>query len=105
MRAENSENDDLHLLRALCQAADAALVCRACQVLRRHRWPQGEPLIVYECCAALSARGARISRANLAAEVTRAGFPEVDLDALFRPLPSPDRELARRVYALERENG
>ena len=105
MCAENSENDDLHLLRALCQAADAALVRRACQVLRRHPWPQGEPLIVYESCAALAARGARISPRTLASELTRAGFPDVDLEALFRPLPSPDRELARRVAALERENG
>ncbi len=103
MRGKDAENADLHLLRALCQAADAALVRRACRLLRRYPWPQGERRIVYECCAALSARGARISHANLAAEVTRAGFPDVDLESLFAPLASPDRELARRLDAIEKE--
>jgi hypothetical protein len=105
MSTEHAENADLHLLRALCQAADAALVRRACRLLGRYPWPQGESRIVYESCAALSARGARINKANLAAEATRAGFPDVDLDSLFHPLPSPDSELARRLEALEKETG
>jgi hypothetical protein len=105
MRGKKAQNDDLQLLRALCQSADGELVRRGCRVLRRYPWPQGEPRIVYECCAALSSRGARISQANLAAEVTRAGFPDVDLGSLFAPLASPDRELARRLDALEKESG
>jgi hypothetical protein len=105
MRAKTAETDDLLLLRALCQSADAALVRRACRVLGRYPWPQGECRVLYESCAALSSRGARISRATLAAEVTRAGFPDVDLESLFAPLPSPDRELERRLEALEKESG
>ncbi len=105
MRGKNAGNDDLQLLRALCQSADGELVRRACRLLRRHPWPQGERRIVYECCAALSARGARISHANLASELTRAGFPDVDLESLFAPLAAPDCELARRLDALEKELG
>lgn len=100
---QNAEDSHLQLLRALCQAADPALVRRACRLLRHLRWPPGEPLIVYESCAALVSRGARITLANLASELTRAGFPDVDLQSLFAPLPSPDRELARRLEALEKE--
>ncbi|MDE3137889.1 MAG: hypothetical protein KGL59_15015 [Acidobacteriota bacterium] len=105
MRDKNAENDDLRLLRALCQADDSGLVRRACHVLGRHDWPQGESRIVFECCAALAARGARITAASLAAEATRAGFPDVDLESLFAALPSADRELARRLDALEKESG
>jgi hypothetical protein len=105
MNTEHAENDDLRLLRALCQTADPALVRRACRVLGRYSWPQDESRVVFECCAALAARGALISAANLAAEATRAGFPDVDLEMLFAALPSPDRELARRLDALEKESG
>lgn len=105
MGGKSAENDDLQLLRALCQSVDGELVRRGCRVLRRYSWPQGERRIVYECCAALSARGARISQANLAAEITRAGFPDVDLELLFAPLAAPDRELARQLDAIEKETG
>jgi hypothetical protein len=105
MRDKNAESDDLSLLRALCQAADPALVQQACRVLGRYSWPQDESRVVYECCAALAARGARINSANLAAQATLAGFPDIDLESLFAALPSPDRELARRIESLEKEPG
>jgi hypothetical protein len=105
MSTEHDKDPNLHLLRALCQTTNPVLLRRAVDVLRRHRWPQGEPLVVYESCAALAARGARITRGNLAAELTRAGFPDVDLDSLFAPLPSPESELARHLETLEKENG
>lgn len=101
----HARNDDLLLLRALCQAADAALLRRACRALRAHSWARQEHLLVFESCAALTACGVRISSGRLAAQLTRAGFPDVDLDALFAPLPAPDRELARRLDALQEKQG
>jgi hypothetical protein len=90
-----SENDDLRLLQALCQASDAGLVRRACLALRAHPWSCGEHGVVYEACAELVSRGARIAPLALAAQLTRAGFPDADLDALFAPIPAPDRRLSR----------
>ncbi len=102
-KAMHAENDDLDLLRALCQSSDVALVRRACSALRTHPWTQQEHAVIFECCAALSACGVRIDSRRLAAQLTRAGFPDVNLDALFAPVPDPDRELARRVDALLKE--
>jgi hypothetical protein len=99
----SGRDPDLDLLRALCQAGDPDLVRRACRVLSRYPWPQGEWLIVYESCSLLTARGARITLPNLASELTRAGFPDVDLESLFEPLPSPERELARRIEGIDGE--
>lgn len=98
-----AEENDLLLLRALCQITDRALLRHACRALRRHRWALGEHQVIYESCAALASRSARIESCSLASEATRAGFPDVDLDALFVPLAAPDRELLRALAATERE--
>lgn len=91
----HSEDDDLRLLQALCQASDAELVRRACLALRGHSWSRGEHRVVYEACVELAGSGTRITPPALAARLTRAGFPDVDLDALFAPLPAPDLQLSR----------
>ena len=95
-------NEDLQILRALCQTKDAELRRRACEILRNYEWVDGEHRVIFEVCAALDSFGARINVTTVAAQVTRAGFPDVDFDALFEPLPMADTELAKRLNALER---
>ncbi|HEV2388796.1 MAG TPA: hypothetical protein VGS20_16250 [Candidatus Acidoferrales bacterium] len=44
----------------------------------------------------------RAGRRELTAQLTRAGFPAIDLDSLFEPPPCPEAELARRIAELRR---
>lgn len=92
-----ASDSDLRLLQALCQTGDPALLRRGCRALARHRWARVEHQVVFESCADLTRWGARIERLPLAARLTRAGFPDVDLDALFAPLPAPERILRRHL--------
>jgi len=94
-------NDDQQLLRALCQTDDAGIRRHACDVLKSHRWTEGEQRVIFESCAALARFNVPISPISLAGQMTRAGFPDFDLDVLFEPLPSPAAELGRRLDALE----
>lgn len=93
-------NEDIQLLRALCQTEDVGARRRACEILQGREWAEGEHGVIFEACAALTRFGARISPAALAVQLTRAGFPDVDLEAIFEPLPKADAELARRLDAL-----
>ncbi len=95
--------NDLRLLQALCQTSDRSLLRLACRAVRRHRWALVEHEVIFESCAELARLGARIERLPLAARLTRAGFPDVDLDALFSPLPAPD--LVLRSHLDEGEGG
>lgn len=99
MQTENS--DDIQLLRALCQTADAGIRRRACDILEKRQWAEPEQLLIFEACAALTRFNVPISPASLVVQLTRAGFPDVDLDALFEPLPSAGAELARRLDGIE----
>lgn len=94
-------NEDLQILRALCQTKDTGLLRRACEILSNYEWVDGEHRVVFEVCAAISSLGVRIDLPTLAAQVTRAGFPDVDFDALFEPPSMPDAELTKRLNALE----
>ncbi len=94
-------NDDLRLLRALCQADDTGVLRRACDVLQRYPWSDGEHRVIFESCARLARFNAPITPNLLAAQLTREGFPEVELDALFEPLAAAATELARRLDAFE----
>jgi hypothetical protein len=86
-----------HLLRALCQTSDSALRRRALEVLPLHRWTHRDHQLIFETWALLARTGTRVTRETLAAQLTRAGFPEMDFDALFAPLHSPAADLARRL--------
>jgi hypothetical protein len=86
-----------HLLQALCQTFDAPLRRRALEVLARHRWALPDHQLIFESWAVLARTGTPVRRETLAAQLTRAGFPDMDFDALFSPLPSPATELARRL--------
>jgi hypothetical protein len=88
------------LLQALCQTADEALRRRAFEALPTHRWANRDHQLIFEGCSLLARNGAPITRGSLATQLTRAGFPEMDFDSLFAPLPSPGEELARRLDEL-----
>ena len=94
-------NEDLLLLRALCQVSDTKICRRACDTLQSYAWADGEHRVIFEVCAKLTRLGVRISPNLLAAQLTREGFPDVDLDALFEPLTLPAAELAHRLAGIE----
>ena len=96
-----AETEDLSLLQALCQTKDVGLLRRACRALETRRWSRAEHAAVFEACVALASLGARIEPASLAARVTRAGFPDVDLDSLFAPFPLAESSLRRHLRDLE----
>jgi hypothetical protein len=97
-----TREDDTQLLRAFCQAENVGIRLRACEILNRHRWIEGEDRVIFEACETLIRFGVRISPAALAVQLTRAGFPDVDLDPLFEPLPRAATVLAGRLKAMER---
>lgn len=105
MAAMRTGNDDIQLLRALCQTIDVTMRLRACRLLESYAWAEGEHRVVFEVCARLTRLKVPIRRDMLAAQVTREGFPDIDLDALFAPLPSARDELARRIDALAGPEG
>lgn len=96
--------EEWRILQALCQTADAGLRERAAEVLRRHRWAAGEHEVIFSAWNSIARAGRAIHRGELAAQLTRDGFPEIDLDSLFEPLPSPAAELARSLAALPDAN-
>ncbi|HVB99983.1 MAG TPA: hypothetical protein VNJ12_11715 [Candidatus Dormibacteraeota bacterium] len=69
--------------------------------MQRYPWADGEHRVIFEACARLTRFNAPIRPNLLAAQMTRAGFPDFDLDALFEPLPSARAELAGRLDAFE----
>lgn len=92
------EDRERHLLQALCQTRDGSLRKRALQSLARHSWAHSDHRILFEAWAALVGAGSGISIQAIAVQATRAGFPDLDFDVLFVPLPHPDEDLA---YLLE----
>jgi hypothetical protein len=86
---------DLDLLRTLCRSESAEQARRIVDQLRGHAWADGERKIIFEACARLAHRGARIRKEHVAREVTLAGFPDVELDALFAAA-EPAAEKPRR---------
>jgi hypothetical protein len=93
-------NPEWRLLRALCQATDASVRERAAKLLRRHRWREREHEVIFAAWNHIARPGRPVLRGELAAQLTRAGFPEMDLDSLFEPLPSPATDLGRLLDEL-----
>lgn len=94
------ENRDCQLLQALCQTGDESLRRRALELLPRHRWSQNDHQLLFEFWAVLVRSGVPVRRETMAAQATRVGFPDLDFDSLFVPMPSPDASLARMLQEI-----
>ena len=83
------------LLTALCQAtADAHMHAMILRRLKDHIFVEPDYEIIYRAMAAIPAISSADVRETLARAVTRLGFPDVDIDALFDAAPPTPAEVA-----------
>jgi hypothetical protein len=77
------------VLRILCQSVGEALVReRARELLANYRWSDGAHQAVFEITMCFPSTSCQALREQLPARLTRRGFPDFDLDALFT-IPAP----------------
>ncbi len=96
---------ELAVLRALCTrpGGDAAYA-KLANELKGYHWKHADHRVIYEALIKTNAADTETLRRELAAAVTRMGFPDIDLDRFFvanaTPVP-PDRifELIRELKA------
>jgi len=89
------------LLAALCQATvNAQIRAKILQRLQAHAFVEPDYEVIYRALVAMPEAESGEIRERLARAVTRLGFPDVDLDALFSAIPSSSAELAALLESL-----
>ena len=86
------------LLRLLCRDGNAGLVFRlAGRELIRYSWQQLDHQIVFEALIRVSSRRhGTFTREQLAAEITRMGFPDIDVREFFSPVLREQTSTSKR---------
>jgi hypothetical protein len=75
------------LLRLLCQTRGGAAIEKAQRELVDYGWREQEHRIVFEALQKVRRQDWLSLREQLPAHATLAGFPDVDWDVYFQPLP------------------
>ena len=76
---------ELLVLRALCQGtAQGPVKQSARHILSGYRWIEPLHQVVYDVVLALPFDSPELIREQLPSRLTRAGFPDVDVEALFK---------------------
>ena len=89
------------LLSALCQTAfDAPIRAKVLQRLKAHTFVEPDHEVIYRALAAMPEAESGEIREWLARSVTRLGYPDVDLDALFSAAPPASTEVAALLERL-----
>ncbi|HLW79919.1 MAG TPA: hypothetical protein VKU44_10015, partial [Terriglobia bacterium] len=74
------------LLQVLCQGTPPGSVRAAARAsLRDYRWCDPVHQVIFEIILSLPVDSAELTRNQLPARLTRRGFPDVEIDDLFRP--------------------
>jgi hypothetical protein len=84
--APPSADLEMLLLCALCQAPAGAARNELLWSLQRHEWCDPEQGLIFQTLAELSRCSGDELRRALPAHLTRAGFPDTDVNAFFTPL-------------------
>ena len=89
------------MLQALCQGTPQGSVrATARDLLRTYRW--GEPLhhVMFEVILGIPTEVPEVIRTQLPARLTRRGFPDVDIEDLFKPHGLSKEEAERLIRQL-----
>jgi|SRR5579862_507720 len=105
-RSRDSEEIERRLLRALC-AGPLSLDDRseALRSLAHYDWILPDHRVIYEALRRSSQRNSAALREHIVAEITRLGFPGIDVEPFFNPcsLTKPEIvELTNRLLAAGR---
>ena len=74
------------VLSALCQGTPQGPVRESARgILAHYRWREPLHQLVYQVLLAMPFDSPELARRQLPARLTRAGFPDVEVDDLFRP--------------------
>lgn len=91
------------VLQVLCQDTPQGSVQPAARAsLRGYRWRDPVHQIIFEIVLSLPAGSAEVTRSQLPVRLTRRGFPDVEIDHLFRPHGLSRLEAERLIARLKR---
>jgi hypothetical protein len=68
----------------MCACADVARLRTVVKRLRAYEWRVADHAVVFGAIRSCVVRGADVTPENLIALATRAGFPDVEIDAYFQ---------------------
>jgi len=89
------------VLRALCQGTPQGPVRESGRrILAGYRWLEPLHRIIYEVLLAMPFDSPELARQQLPARLTRAGFPDVEVEGLFRPHALSHREAEELMRAV-----
>ena len=89
------------MLRAICQESPLGSVREAAsRLLKNYRWQEPIHQAIYDCLVQLHAGNPEFLRSELPACLTRTGFPDVDWETFFEPLPLTPQDVAKAVLRL-----
>ena len=109
METRNSEasersrilKDERRVLQALCQATPQGSVrATARDILRTYRWREPLHHVIFEVVLSIPTEVPEVIRAQLPARLTRRGFPDVDIEDLFKPHGLSKEEAERLIRQL-----
>ena len=105
LQDDTIENLEMRILRALCKHVPGDALTASLATLIAYPWRDPEHRVVFEAVRRIGFLPPVLRRHELAAEVTRMGFPDVDCSAYFEEdtvAPEGLAELIRGVLARER---
>ena len=74
------------MLQALCQGTPQGSVrATARDMLRTYRWREPLHHVIFEVVLSIPTEAPEVIRDQLPARLTRRGFPDVDIEDLFKP--------------------
>jgi hypothetical protein len=100
-RSRDSEEIERRLLRALCMAP-LSLDDRheALRSLAHYDWILPDHRVIYEALRRSRQRNSAALREHIVAEITRLGFPDIDLEPFFNPCSLTKTEIVELANLL-----
>ena len=89
------------ILRALCAAAINPDVWQEIRpLLADYAWRNPDHAVIYEAIVRVKAHGGSITLSHIAAQTTRMGFPDLDLDGYFPSIGESGSNVIQLVHQL-----
>ena len=86
LETQHSVEVERSVLRTLCQGTPQGSVrATARDILRTYRWREPLHHVIFEVVLSIPTEVPEVIRAQLPARLTRRGFPDVDIEDLFKP--------------------
>ncbi len=101
LSAEEILQTEVRVLQAICQETREASVRESARhILKDYRWRDPIHQAIFGCLLELAGAAPEIIREQLAARVTRKGFPDVNWQEFFKPHALTKHEAERLVSEL-----